>query len=191
MEQLKKEHFKDMGSEHIDGLMTTEDEFDDLGTKYSLQDFLGSRQSPKQTPHESRFPDHELLSTKTRPLNVSATKRPVSGIARSTLSKLERIYGNQEQAVPMDPDFVEEEDSPRESVASMRTGFSRRSGGRPSRRLKGIQRIYAQKPVGVKSRRRTKARFRTMIGQYVDNPAVLARNDSEERLRQEAELVGI
>lgn len=45
MNNLKQEHFRDLTSDNIDGLMTTEDEFDDLKTndKYSFNEFIGNK----------------------------------------------------------------------------------------------------------------------------------------------------
>lgn len=135
LNNLKQEHFRDLTSDNIDGLMTTEDEFDDLKTndKYSFNEFIGNKslwspQSPQfdqNAPH-TRLNYHELLQTKKPvPLNTEK-KRPISGLVRHWLSKLEWIYGNlPELVVPL-----EEEDgnlSPSESTFSVKTGFTKHS----------------------------------------------------------------
>lgn len=47
LNNLKQEHFRDLSSENMEGLITTEDEFDD---KISFMDFINSK-SPNDSPH--------------------------------------------------------------------------------------------------------------------------------------------
>ena len=70
---------------------------------------------------------HDLLNTK-RPEFITdvKNKRPVSGLVRNRLSKLERIYGNlPELVVPLEEDDGDLSNS--ESTFSIKTGFTKRS----------------------------------------------------------------
>lgn len=60
----------------------------------------------------------------------------------------------------------------------MKTGISKRSVFLPSAKIKGIEAIYKSKMPVVKRMKpkatKRKARFRTMIGKFEDDPCVLA-----------------
>lgn len=98
------------------------------------------------------------------PLNTEK-KRPISGLVRHRLSKLERIYGNlPELVVPL-----EEEDgnmSPSESTYSGKTGFTNKFSQAPgnakkvpSKKIQGIEAIYKAKVFKNRSKKLKKARF--------------------------------
>ena len=111
--------------------------------------------------------------------------RPKSGMAKESISKLKKIYGQPgEIIVPMD-DISE--GSPNESMISMQTGYTGVSNFAVTRKMRGIQSIYQNRVRTGKARKKQgKARFRTLIGRFTDDPAILARDQSEERIRQAA-----
>ena len=117
----------------MEGLITTEDEIDDLNDKISFMDFINSK-SPKDSPSREktqtgfRIHYHDLLSTKKHDPFTDSKRRPVSGLIQNKISKLERIYGNlPELVVPR-----EEEDnfSQSGSTISIKTGFTKWSNNR-------------------------------------------------------------
>lgn len=70
----------------MEGLITTEDEIDDMNDKISFMDFINSK-SPKEefTSREKtqtgfRIHYHDLLSTKKPDAYTEAKRRPVSGV---------------------------------------------------------------------------------------------------------------